>query len=283
MMPHDLHVHTPLSGCGRVTFSAIKRVLKSLENEGESDITRNSLLKALVKEVVREYVSVARIRGVKLIGFTDHFNLDTSPRIFGVLRDIVKDTNASNVKLLVATEADILDDRGLTTVTKEVAETLDYVISGQHHYHLSYVKKPPREIEDFLKYALRELENTLKNPVIDAIGHPWLRAISFARKRYGLNLSLKDVPEEHVYRICDLAEKYGKAIQVEYNPNWESRGHPLKGILRLLKIVAESDCMIFYGSDAHRPVDLARDFTYTAKVLEEMGVNSRRIWLPREK
>ena len=46
-----------------------------------------------------------------------------------------------------------------------------------------------------------------------------------------------------------------------YSPEWELR--ELKGIRKMFKIIVESKCKVFYGSDAHSPINLAYNLKYT--------------------
>ncbi len=280
MITHDLHVHTPLSGCGLIPIKVLFESLKHFENEGLAEISSGLLIKEVTKRVVLEYFKVATERGVHVIGFTDHAHYGSNFWIFPLLRDVLNEIGEQKkIRVFIGSEADVLNEKGEIALPEKFAKQLNYVLAGLHHYHLEWVKKPKMEsIEDVLDYALIEIENTLKNPLVSALAHPWLPVVSFIRKTLNPNFSMKDIPDEYFYKTCELAERYNKPIQVLFFPKWDDPNHALYGIRKFLKIIAESDCMIFYGSDTHRPDYLAITYDLTFEILGE--INEERVWLP---
>lgn len=277
---HDLHLHTPFSNCGKISLGYLKTIYETYVDEKYISVSK--LRKILVDIALREYLSNARRLGLKILGFTDHYNIYTNPAIFDILREKVEEMDTGGVTVLVATEADVIDKNGRITVSKEVAEKLDYVITGQHHYHLKYVERPlTTSFEEYLDYCLEDILNSMKNPLVSSIGHPWLRAIRYYTKYIDSNVSFRDIPLEYLYKTCEYSEKYGKPIQIDYSPLWEKEDSIYKGYTKFIEIISEQDCLIFYGSDAHRPEDLARTLQYVNDVLKRFKINRERIWNPK--
>ena len=273
MIVHDLHTHTPFSGCGKVTKTVLEKTIKELDEV----VSSSSLMYKLVKETVLEYLQVAKERKVKVIGFTDHYGAYTNPSIYHKLKNIIEELKP-DIIILVGAEVDIVDENGGTTISDETREILDYTVSGQHHYTLSYVKKPPlTSLEKTIEYIMKEIENTFKNPLIDAIGHPWVRALSYLNKN-GVKMKLEDIPEEYFYKTCELAIKYNKPIQVDYRLEWEKKGHLFNGIGKVFRIIAETGCLVFYGSDTHNPRGLAENFQLTVERLKKYGFKEENFW-----
>ena len=278
MRPHDLHVHTPLSGCGVVTATALRAAASSAPSEG---VPSGLLLRELTKLVVLEYFDAARGRGLEVLGFTDHWTPWTSPDTFDWLRAAISELpKPGGLQVYVAAEVDVLSSDGRLAAPERELARLDYVLAAPHHYHLSYVEQPPCDLEGLLEHAMRELEAVIRSLLVDAVAHPWAEVVGYARERCGLSVALADIPEEYLWRTCELAERRWKALQVQYDPGWEREGHPMRGTLRFLRIAAESGCPLFFGSDAHRPADLARGLEHTLRALGRLGVRPDRLWLP---
>lgn len=281
MIRHDLHLHTPFSNCGKINPEYLEKIYRRVKEKGY--ISSSNLRRLLVEEAVKDYIANASKLGLKTLGFTDHYNIDTNPSIFDVLREIIKQYNTNNVEILVGTESNVIDEKGKQSVPREIAEKLDFVIAGQHHYQLSYVKKPPSQLDKFIEYCIIDIINTMRNPIVSAIGHPWLRAARYARKYVDPSFTLEQVPLEYFFKTCEYSEKYDKPIQIDYNPEWEKTDGPYKGYQKFLEIaLAYNKCKIFYGSDAHRPDHLAMNLIYVNKKLKEYKVDKERIWEPRK-
>ena len=113
---HDFHVHTHLSSCS-------------------SD----------PKATVENYLRLAKDRGLKLIGFANHFWDSNVPgasewykpqdfdHIMKIKDEIPQDT--LGVKILIGCETEYCGD-GKVGITKEVAKQLDFVLIPISHLHM---------------------------------------------------------------------------------------------------------------------------------------------------
>jgi len=105
-----------------------------------------------------------------------------------------------------------------------------------------------------------------------------LKIPGYIREKLNIDFKFEDIPSEYFYKTCEYLEEYDKAIQVMYSPEWELR--ELKGIRKMFKIIVESKCKVFYGSDAHSPINLAYNLKYTEEILYKLGLKPDRIWNP---
>ena len=121
---------------------------------------------------IREMAEAAKARGLKYIAITDHSKRVTmangldATRLRQHWRDIDKVRGqVSGIEILRGIECDILEDATMD-LDDEVLSEADWVIAVLH-----YGLKQPRE------QIMQRLLNAIRNPHVDAIGHPSGRLI----------------------------------------------------------------------------------------------------------
>ncbi len=121
---------------------------------------------------IREMAEAAKARGLKYIAITDHSKRVTmangldATRLRQHWRDIDKVRGqVSGIEILSGIECDILEDATMD-LDDEVLSEADWVIAVLH-----YGLKQPRE------QIMQRLLNAIRNPNVDAIGHPSGRLI----------------------------------------------------------------------------------------------------------
>ena len=121
---------------------------------------------------IREMAEAAKARGLKYIAITDHSKRVTmangldATRLRQHWRDIDKVRGqVSGIEILCGIECDILEDATMD-LDDEVLSEADWVIAVLH-----YGLKQPRE------QIMQRLLNAIRNPNVDAIGHPSGRLI----------------------------------------------------------------------------------------------------------
>jgi DNA polymerase (family 10) len=125
------------------------------------------------KGTIREMAEAARARGLKYIAITDHSKrvsmangLDAT-RLREHWTEIRKvREEISGIEVLCGIECDILEDATLD-LDDQVLSEADWVIAVLH-----YGLKQPRE------QIMQRLLNAIRNPNVDAIGHPTGRILS---------------------------------------------------------------------------------------------------------
>ena len=125
------------------------------------------------KATIREMAEAAKDRGLKYIAITDHSKrvsmangLDATRlrQHWNEIRKVRQEV--SGIEILCGIECDILEDATMD-LDDEVLSEADWVIAVLH-----YGLKQPRE------QIMRRLLNAIRNPHVDAIGHPTGRMLS---------------------------------------------------------------------------------------------------------
>jgi len=279
----DLHTHTPFSGCGKVRLENIKEVIKELEAKKEYELTSNQLRRELVKKAVKDYISIAKRRGIKYIGFTDHLGPFTSPLIYEELKNILKEVEKDSIKIYVGAEIEILEISGKTPLSKEMLSgKVDYVMAGLHHYN--YFSPPSSSVEEIVNFIFKEIINAINNPDIDALAHPWIRAIKRVAEVSKVELKFSDFPEELIYKSFEEAKRKNKPVNVVFKPEWLSSNvdKKLAGIETMYRAIADTECPIFYGSDTHTPSKLGEAAKELYEYFKSLGADLL-VWLPEER
>jgi histidinol phosphatase-like PHP family hydrolase len=230
---HDLHVHTHLSSCS-------------------SD----------PKATVENYLRLAKDRGLKLIGFANHFWDSNVPgasewykpqdfdHIMKIKDEIPQDT--LGVKILIGCETEYCGD-GKVGITKEVAKQLDFVLIPISHLHMEgFVRdKSITSPEDVAKLMVDRFKEVLELDLATGIAHPFIP------------LGFKNVDEilSHIsddeFRDCfKRAAELGVSIELNAgcfpgNYGKETDLFHDESIIRPFLLAKECGCLFHFGSDAH--------------------------------
>jgi len=264
-------------------LNSIEAVVKELRENGVGDITSSKLRKMLVKEVVKEYIDVAKQRGIRYVGFTDHLGRYTPPSIYRDLRDILKSTEPGPVEFYVGAEVELLDVSGKIVVDEDYLKgRIDYLIAGLHHYN--YFSPPAGDVEEIVEFVFKEIIGAINNPLVDALAHPWTRALKRVAERTGVELRFSDFPEELIYRSFEEAKRRNKPVQIVFRPEWVSSNvdERLAGVETMYRAIVETECPVFYGSDTHSPAGLGGMAKEAYKYFKSLGANLP-VWLPVKK
>jgi DNA polymerase (family 10) len=125
------------------------------------------------KATIREMAEAAKARGLKYIAITDHskrvsmangLDADRLRKHWDEIRLVRKEV--TGIEILCGVECDILEDATMD-LDDEVLSEADWVIAVLH-----YGLKQPRD------QIMQRLLNAIRNPNVDAIGHPTGRMLS---------------------------------------------------------------------------------------------------------
>jgi histidinol phosphatase-like PHP family hydrolase len=237
---HDLHIHTYLSAC-----------CKDKENQ-----------------TPRKILARAEAMGLETIGFSDHIwtNPQLEPnhfyrqqderQIIHLKRDL--ESASSPLRVLVGCEADTIAP-GKFSITREFADTLDYVGLSCSHLHLKgLVQQPsdhgPRSIgEHLLALFLSAAESGLATTIV----HP-LFPKGFESQYDQVIASLSDA---ELLGAFSTAAAAGAAVEITtaFLPPGAKYGNPsapgwrIETPLRVLSLAKTAGCKFTFGSDAHSP------------------------------
>lgn len=248
-----------------------------------------------------EYVEHAIKLGFKEIGFSDHAPM-VHERLPGVTMDFrqlslyhrlideVKEKYGSQISIKYALEADFIP--GFEAKTKEIIEgyPYDYII-GSVHYVNGFAVDDPVTIERWktvdINQVWRDYFNLLRlsaqSGMFNTIGHCDLP------KKFGHRPSV-DMTDE-VKKTAKVFKDSGVVVEI----NTSGLRKPVKEMYPSpahLKIYCEAGVPLTFGSDAHTPGDVGKNFKEAVELAKSAGYseyvtfNQRKIEnrfpLPRE-
>ena len=260
MLPQaDYHMHTPL--CGHAVGSP------------------------------EEYVRFGLKAGLKEMGFSDHapmvhqrmpgitMDLDELP-LYHRMIEAVRAKYAGQITIKTALEADFIP--GFETKTKAIIEghPYDYII-GSVHFINGWAVDNPDTVEEWKTkdinkiyrdyYAL--LRQSAKSGFFNIIGHCDLP------KKFG-HRPTADLTDE-IKTTAQVFKKTGVAVEI----NTSGLRKPVKEMYpapACLKIYREAGVPLTFGSDAHDPKDVGRDFNKAVDLAKSVGYSEYIIFKQRK-
>lgn len=255
----DYHMHTPL--CGHA--------------KGEP------------AEYVRHGIKV----GLKEMGFSDHaplvshrdptitMDIDQLPLYLKMIEDVRKEF-AKEMTIKIALEADFI--LGYEDKTKKIIEgyPYDYII-GSVHYIKKWGFDDPAEREQWKSQDVNKvyhdyyelLRQSAKSKMFDIIGHCDLV------KKFG-HRATEDMTDE-IKATAKVFKETGVAIEI----NTAGLRKPVQEMypsLDCLKIYAQADVPLTFGSDAHAPVQVGKDFDKAVDLAKAAGYKEHLIFKQRK-
>jgi len=257
----DYHVHTSLSG----------------DAKGE----------------LLECVRVAATKKLEEIGISDHFappklrDKLSFPLNYRELPDYVKKVDEVKrklkepIKLKVGVEVDFVPD--FASEIKEALKGLpfDYVI-GSVHFIDGWAFDDPKYVLEYQKWDSVKLydryfmavQACAESKIFDVVGHPDLI------KKFGCK------PRTDITDLYLATAKVFKKNDVCIEVNTSGLRHPCNEIYpakQFLKICYDEGVQITFGSDAHAPEDVGKDFDKALSLAKEVGYEHTAMFTQRKK
>lgn len=259
MIPYnDYHMHTPL--CGHAT--------------------------GIPQEYARQAIKI----GLKEIGFADHapavqkpmpgitMSFDDLPKYHAMIED-VKKRLMSQITIKIGLEADFIP--GYEQKTKSIVEAYpyDYVIGSVHFIddwafddpaHRDYWKT--RDVNDVYRRYYALLRQSAQTGFYQIMGHCDLP------KKFGARPSL-DLRDE-IEKTAKAFKQTGVAIEI----NTAGLRKPVAEIypaLNCLKIYREAGVPLTFGSDAHDPSEVGKDFDKAIALAKTAGYSEYVVFKER--
>ncbi len=248
MLPYDYHMHTPL--CGHATGTP------------------------------EEYVKQAVKLGLKEIGFSDHapmvhkpmpgitMTLEELPKYNAMIED-VRQRFAHQISIKIALESDFLP--GYESKTKSIIDSYpyDYII-GSVHFIDDWAFDDPACREYWKKYDVNVvyrkyyslLRQSARTGFFQIIGHCDLP------KKFGARPS-EDLTDE-IKATAKVFKDTGVSIEI----NTAGLRKPVEEMYPApdcLKIYRQAGVPLAFGSDAHQPSDLGKDFDKAIDLARSAG------------
>jgi histidinol-phosphatase (PHP family) len=234
-----------------------------------------------------EYVKQAIKVGLKEIGFSDHAPMvhkpmpgitmayDELPKYHETIEEVRK-RYASQISVKIALESDFLI--GYENKTKAIIDSYpyDYII-GSVHFIDDWAFDDPATREYWKKYDVNEvylkyyalLRRSAQSGLFQIIGHCDLPKKFGARPTIDLTQEIKTTA--HVFK------EVGVAVEI----NTAGLRKPIAEMypaLNCLKIYCEAGVPLTFGSDAHTPGDVGKDFDKAVDLAKAAGYSEYLIF-----
>jgi histidinol-phosphatase (PHP family) len=227
-----------------------------------------------------EYVEQALKVGLQEIGFSDHAPLISheDPKITMSFRQLpeyhrmiedVRTRYRGKLGIKVALEADFLVGYEEKTRAMLQAYPYDYVIGSVHFIKQWGFDNPDeqdqwksKDINQIYRFYYALLRQSAESKLFDIMGHVDLV------KKFG-HRSSEDMTDE-ITQTAQVFKKTGVAVEI----NTAGLRKPVKEIypsLHALKIYCRAGVPLTFGSDAHDPQDVGRDFSKGVELAKAAG------------
>ncbi|NLJ85625.1 MAG: PHP domain-containing protein [Firmicutes bacterium] len=246
----DLHVHSSKSNCA----------------------SPNMNLEAIITSAVN--------RGLEGIGLTDHLHPFTQKSIFTKTQRELEQLDALSLAIWLGVEADVLTLEGAIVGEPGLDIPVDYVLAGVHHFHLPWVERPDNEepLNDALYKAHRQVMGAIRNPLVNALAHPWSGVAKYAKLA---GFCYDYVKLEWLEEESEEARKAHKALEI---PTWalfDKDGAISESFLSaIVRPLIQFGCPLYIGTDAHEPNRVGAKVKETLDVLLSEGATMEQFWLP---
>jgi len=231
------------------------------------------------ENTIAAMVESAVAAGMDGIGITDHLHPHIDPAIFSDNRSRTSELSNEPLQIWVGTEVDVVTLGGDITGTPELYQTLDYILAGVHHYHLPWVEGPDLEKSptDILYFAHQNLIHTIRNPWVDAVGHPYVGVFKVFHYEYA------SLQREWIEEAGYEAKKHETALEIPVWALFKDGVRDEEYLEHVVRPLIRSGCPLSTGSDAHHLPNIGRRIDMLTEVLVQEGAILQQLWSPIQK
>lgn len=241
-LPYDCHTHTTLS-------------------DGRSSAEEN--------------VRAAEAAGLTAVALTDHLLPGTSRE---GLRQRVAEARrldaASPITVVVGVEAMILDTEGTVSVDREAAAMVQFVLADLGSLTRGVAVDPPASVKRYEENVLAAVANAARNPVVDAIAHP------FNLGRFDAVLTPEQISRDGLRRVARVMVEYNVAFEIMNQIHWWFPQMTVAEFTRdyslLLRIFAREGVKFVVGSDAHS-CGAVGNLHYCSQLMQAAGIERSQL------
>ena len=215
------------------------------------DIHTHTIASGHAYATLLENVSMAKNRGLKILGMTDHGPLmPGGPHLFHFYNLKVIPREIDGILILRGCEANIVNFHGELDIPDKVQEQLDIVIASLHDVVLS-----PGSREE----NTTALMGAMNNPKVHIIGHPGNPAFP--------------IDEE---LIVKTAKEKDIMIEINNSSFGKSRIGSKDNCIKIAKLCKKYGVKILIGSDAHISYQIG-EFRVVDEILREIDMPNELI------
>ncbi len=211
-----------------------------------------------------EYVLQAIAGGLKVLGFSDHTPVNfinpniTRMRMYpenleGYVSSVLslKEKFADQIEIRLGLEAEYYPDHFSALLDLLAPYPISYLILGQHwcgnEINEPYNARPTEDVGLLARYCDQVIAG-METGVFSYVAHPDL--LNF--------LGNPDLYKAHMTRLCQAAKAYGIPLELNFLGLRDGRHYPREDFW---EIAGSIGCDVVFGSDAHRPQDVANPAT----------------------
>ncbi len=194
---------------------------------------------------VMDYVKEAKIKGLELIGLSDHGpTMPGASNIFHIGNQIVIPEIVEGIRVLKGAEANVIDFDGSIDIEERYLEKLDFVIASIHDVCIT-----PGSERDNTKMMIEMMKT---QPFVDIIGHAGNPKVMIDLKEFVLaageynkiieinNSSFSNMSRHGSKERCETIAAYAKAFGVKVIAGSDSHFHTALGSLEISQKTIEA-------------------------------------------
>lgn len=240
------------------------------------------------KSMPAEYITVAKAKGLREVGFSEHLTLTKEPQDWSIRPEILSEYfdhindlkhKFNDIKIRIGIEVDWIPGKESEILMHLERYPFDYVIGSVHYLGEESVDLgrefyAGKDIEKIFEDYFRTVADAASSGLFDIIAHPDLIRI-FGNKHPG--------DPEQLYRnlACNL-----KLYDVAFEINTNGRNKPLGDFYpdpRFLHIFAEEGVPLCINSDAHMPERIGQHFEEAYNLAKSAGFNEIALFSNRDR
>ncbi|MEK6927952.1 MAG: PHP domain-containing protein [Nanoarchaeota archaeon] len=209
---------------------------------------------------IDEMIAAAEKLNLKTIAFTEHVNLKNN-WFLDFKEQVQKAKVGKGIDVFTGIEAKALDFEGNIDASEEIISNAELVIGSVHRYpdgHGGLIDL--NDLPNLGEEKVAELEfklamGILKNKNVDILGHPFGVYSKF----------FTNFPENYLRSLMIESIKRNKAIEISTKYNISTG--------KMLSLLKEINPFVSIGSDAHKTVDIFKDFNKIIDVIKQKEIN----------
>ncbi len=229
---------------------------------------------------VANIVRFAESNQYSAIGISPHIYKDESTEKLEILREQITTVN-THLRIFLGAEANVLDKSGSLSISEDNLRLIDYLIAAPGHFNMDEVEKPPRKLAELIDYQHEKIMNTVDNPQVNIIAHPYVELLLLTYHKYlpdyPVIRRLKEFPESYIREFARKSRENNVIIEVngyfvcEFPAISPDPSRYLSDMIDFLSIIAEEGASVIVNSDAHKlhQLNYAR---YTYLFMESTGI-----------
>ena len=227
-------------------------------------------------ELLTEWLSSAKKRGLKDIALTDHdrYKSGTDLDIFKFFKETLPEN--INFRLGIELDNDPESSKDGFKWAEKNYDKLDFILGSVHFVgnwafdHPNFKKEfDDWNINELYKIYFGEMQKLIKLNIADALSHFDLIKVFGHRPSKGEG-NLEEI-DELIKETLVMAKNAGLALEIS-TAGWHKPVNEIYPKVEIIQVAKELGIPFTTASDAHSPSHLGRDFDKLGLLLEQLGI-----------